>query len=126
MTPPLKNPGYAHVGGIFSVCCTALSNSIKPFMRDLTTLREVLPDSDFAVFSLQEPYTNPLASISCWHVHCEECWLRTLVSFYRNICTPSLHLSRAHPLNAPPQDTSRDPHAIPSQIQGINPFYLLS
>lgn len=25
-----------------------------------------------------EPYTNPLASISCWHVHCEECWLRTL------------------------------------------------
>lgn len=25
-----------------------------------------------------EPYTNPLTSISCWHVHCEECWLRTL------------------------------------------------
>lgn len=25
-----------------------------------------------------EPYTNALASISCWHVHCEECWLRTL------------------------------------------------
>ena len=50
-------------------------------MPDLTTLREVLSDSDFAVVSLQEPYTNPLASISCWHVHCEECWLRTLVSF---------------------------------------------
>ena len=31
------------------------------------------------LISLQEPYTNPLASISCWHVHCEECWLRTLV-----------------------------------------------
>ena len=57
---------------------------------NLTTLREVLPDSNFAVFSLQEPYTNPLASISCWHVHCEECWLRTLVSYCRNIYTPSL------------------------------------
>lgn len=21
----------------------------------------------------------PLTSIQCWHVHCEECWLRTLV-----------------------------------------------
>jgi hypothetical protein len=20
----------------------------------------------------------PLASINCWHVHCEECWLKTL------------------------------------------------
>ncbi|CAH1243806.1 RNF220 [Branchiostoma lanceolatum] len=25
-----------------------------------------------------EPYTIPLVSINCWHVHCEECWLRTL------------------------------------------------
>ncbi|XP_062612962.1 E3 ubiquitin-protein ligase Rnf220-like isoform X2 [Saccostrea cucullata] len=25
-----------------------------------------------------EPYTNPLASIQCWHVHCENCWLKTL------------------------------------------------
>ncbi|XP_035279546.1 E3 ubiquitin-protein ligase RNF220a isoform X5 [Anguilla anguilla] len=26
----------------------------------------------------RESYTMPLASIQCWHVHCEECWLRTL------------------------------------------------
>uniref|UniRef100_UPI00358E6DF6 E3 ubiquitin-protein ligase RNF220-like isoform X2 n=1 Tax=Myxine glutinosa TaxID=7769 RepID=UPI00358E6DF6 len=25
-----------------------------------------------------EPYTAPLTSIQCWHVHCEECWMRTL------------------------------------------------
>uniref|UniRef100_A0A8C4QB74 Ring finger protein 220 n=1 Tax=Eptatretus burgeri TaxID=7764 RepID=A0A8C4QB74_EPTBU len=25
-----------------------------------------------------EPYTVPLTSIQCWHVHCEECWMRTL------------------------------------------------
>ncbi|TNM88048.1 hypothetical protein fugu_006269, partial [Takifugu bimaculatus] len=34
--------------------------------------------------NLQKPrvrndtYTTPLTSIQCWHVHCEECWLRTL------------------------------------------------
>uniref|UniRef100_A0A3B3C5N0 Ring finger protein 220a n=1 Tax=Oryzias melastigma TaxID=30732 RepID=A0A3B3C5N0_ORYME len=27
---------------------------------------------------LQDSYTMPLTSIQCWHVHCEECWLRTL------------------------------------------------
>ncbi|KAI2661791.1 E3 ubiquitin-protein ligase RNF220 [Labeo rohita] len=25
-----------------------------------------------------DSYTVPLTSIQCWHVHCEECWLRTL------------------------------------------------
>ncbi|XP_022254524.1 E3 ubiquitin-protein ligase RNF220-like isoform X2 [Limulus polyphemus] len=25
-----------------------------------------------------EPYTQPVVSVCCWHVHCEECWLRTL------------------------------------------------
>ena len=28
---------------------------------------------------LQEVYHKPAASVQCWHVHCEECWLRTLV-----------------------------------------------
>ncbi|XP_076851948.1 E3 ubiquitin-protein ligase RNF220a isoform X2 [Brachyhypopomus gauderio] len=27
----------------------------------------------------RDSYTAPLTSIQCWHVHCEECWLRTLV-----------------------------------------------
>ncbi|XP_050991013.1 E3 ubiquitin-protein ligase RNF220a isoform X5 [Labeo rohita] len=26
----------------------------------------------------RDSYTMPLTSIQCWHVHCEECWLRTL------------------------------------------------
>ncbi|KAK3086533.1 hypothetical protein FSP39_019844 [Pinctada imbricata] len=25
-----------------------------------------------------EVYRNPLTSIQCWHVHCEECWMKTL------------------------------------------------
>ncbi|KAF9109333.1 hypothetical protein BGX27_007739 [Mortierella sp. AM989] len=27
-----------------------------------------------------EPYTIPLTSIVCWHVHCENCWMKTLGS----------------------------------------------
>ncbi|KAI1319783.1 hypothetical protein EDD11_003168 [Mortierella claussenii] len=27
-----------------------------------------------------EPYTVPLTSIVCWHVHCEACWMKTLGS----------------------------------------------
>ncbi|GFS18893.1 E3 ubiquitin-protein ligase RNF220, partial [Elysia marginata] len=25
-----------------------------------------------------EAYKTPLTSIQCWHVHCENCWMRTL------------------------------------------------
>lgn len=25
-----------------------------------------------------EPYSKPVTSTQCWHVHCEECWLRTM------------------------------------------------
>ncbi|KAF9913517.1 hypothetical protein BX616_009939 [Lobosporangium transversale] len=28
-----------------------------------------------------EPYTAPLTSIVCWHVHCEGCWMKTLGKF---------------------------------------------
>ncbi|CAL1282468.1 unnamed protein product [Larinioides sclopetarius] len=27
-----------------------------------------------------EPYTKPVVSTTCWHVHCEECWLMTMVN----------------------------------------------
>lgn len=27
----------------------------------------------------------PLTSIQCWHVHCEECWLRTLVRWHETV-----------------------------------------
>lgn len=25
-----------------------------------------------------EPYTVPVVSVCCWHVHCQDCWLKTL------------------------------------------------
>ena len=26
------------------------------------------------------PYSSPVTSVQCWHVHCEKCWLEALVS----------------------------------------------
>ena len=34
---------------------------------------------------VQDMYTKPLTSIQCWHVHCEECWLRTLVCWHFHV-----------------------------------------
>ncbi|KAL1917848.1 uncharacterized protein VTP21DRAFT_3682 [Calcarisporiella thermophila] len=31
-----------------------------------------------------DPYKHPLVSIVCWHVHCEECWLQSLVA--KKVC----------------------------------------
>ncbi|KAH8292314.1 hypothetical protein KR054_008441 [Drosophila jambulina] len=31
-----------------------------------------------------EDYKNPAISVSCWHVHCEQCWLKTLGA--RKLC----------------------------------------
>jgi len=25
-----------------------------------------------------DSYTKPVVSVVCWHVHCEQCWLRAL------------------------------------------------
>lgn len=30
-------------------------------------------------YLFQEHYKKPVISTVCWHVHCEECWLHTLV-----------------------------------------------
>ena len=35
----------------------------------------------------QEPYVIPLTSVQCLNVHCEECWLRTLVSTHTQLAT---------------------------------------
>ncbi|KTG42655.1 hypothetical protein cypCar_00029340 [Cyprinus carpio] len=41
----------------------------------------------------RDSYTMPLTSIQCWHVHCEECWLRTLSKHYTSGYTDSLFKS---------------------------------
>lgn len=41
----------------------------------------------------------PLTSIQCWHVHCEECWLRTLVRISFHFC--KFFLPIRHPALVP-------------------------
>ncbi|KAI8968385.1 hypothetical protein BDF20DRAFT_896061 [Mycotypha africana] len=52
-----------------------LIDSLKARIREL----EKASKSNNCLICL-EPYKTPLTSIVCWHVHCEECWLRTLGS----------------------------------------------
>ncbi|XP_023217609.1 E3 ubiquitin-protein ligase RNF220-like [Centruroides sculpturatus] len=35
-------------------------------------------DETLRCFVCMEMYTKPVVSVCCWHVHCEECWLKTL------------------------------------------------
>ena len=35
-------------------------------------------DTPLRCLICMDKYSKPLVSVQCWHVHCEECWLRTL------------------------------------------------
>lgn len=46
----------------------------------------------------------PLTSIQCWHVHCEECWLRTLVrahTFAHTVSPNKVYVCENHTFNQP-------------------------
>ncbi|XP_066548785.1 E3 ubiquitin-protein ligase RNF220a isoform X2 [Amia ocellicauda] len=43
----------------------------RGYIMGCTGIKQLLPP-------MRDSYTMPLTSIQCWHVHCEECWLRTL------------------------------------------------
>ncbi|RUS18089.1 hypothetical protein BC937DRAFT_89162 [Endogone sp. FLAS-F59071] len=48
--------------------------SLKSRIKQLETSSRAAPKCLICL----EPYTSPLVSVVCWHVHCEQCWLRTL------------------------------------------------
>ncbi|XP_023671723.2 E3 ubiquitin-protein ligase RNF220a isoform X4 [Paramormyrops kingsleyae] len=50
--------------------------ALKARIRELE--KQVLRGDRYKCLICMDSYTMPLASIQCWHVHCEECWLRTL------------------------------------------------
>ncbi|XP_056095466.1 E3 ubiquitin-protein ligase RNF220a isoform X5 [Rhinichthys klamathensis goyatoka] len=54
---------YCLYRGYVTGCSTATADS--------SGIKKLLP-------LRRDSYTMPLTSIQCWHVHCEECWLRTL------------------------------------------------
>ncbi|TTM04434.1 DNA methyltransferase 1-associated protein 1 [Bagarius yarrelli] len=51
-------------------------NAVKSRIRDLE--KQLTRGDRIKCLICMDSYTIPLASIQCWHVHCEECWLRTL------------------------------------------------
>ncbi|XP_028300621.1 E3 ubiquitin-protein ligase RNF220 isoform X2 [Gouania willdenowi] len=51
-------------------------DALKARIRDLE--RQLSKGDRFKCLICMDTYTTPLTSIQCWHVHCEECWLRTL------------------------------------------------
>ncbi|XP_054644779.1 E3 ubiquitin-protein ligase RNF220 isoform X2 [Dunckerocampus dactyliophorus] len=54
-------------------------DALKARIRDLE--KQLCKGDRFKCLICMDTYTTPLTSIQCWHVHCEECWLRTLVGF---------------------------------------------
>ncbi|KAG7332789.1 hypothetical protein KOW79_004623 [Hemibagrus wyckioides] len=50
--------------------------ALKSRIRDLE--KQLTRGDRIKCLICMESYTIPLTSIQCWHVHCEECWLRTL------------------------------------------------
>ncbi|KAG1670236.1 E3 ubiquitin-protein ligase RNF220 [Nymphon striatum] len=51
-------------------------DSLKSKIKELDASNTNI--AHFKCLICMEQYTNPLVSVCCWHVHCEECWLRTL------------------------------------------------
>uniref|UniRef100_A0A6I8PXD7 E3 ubiquitin-protein ligase RNF220 n=1 Tax=Xenopus tropicalis TaxID=8364 RepID=A0A6I8PXD7_XENTR len=50
--------------------------ALKARIRELE--RQLSRGDRYKCLICMDSYTMPLTSIQCWHVHCEECWLRTL------------------------------------------------
>uniref|UniRef100_A0A673UAS6 Ring finger protein 220 n=1 Tax=Suricata suricatta TaxID=37032 RepID=A0A673UAS6_SURSU len=51
--------------------------ALKARVRELE--RQLSRGDRYKCLICMDSYSMPLTSIQCWHVHCEECWLRTLV-----------------------------------------------
>ncbi|XP_076347373.1 E3 ubiquitin-protein ligase Rnf220-like [Tachypleus tridentatus] len=53
--------------------------TISFFKLKVKKLEKQIKDEDkMKCLICMEFYTKPMVSVCCWHVHCEECWLRTL------------------------------------------------
>uniref|UniRef100_A0A8D1NY05 E3 ubiquitin-protein ligase RNF220 middle domain-containing protein n=1 Tax=Sus scrofa TaxID=9823 RepID=A0A8D1NY05_PIG len=54
--------------------------ALKARVRELE--RQLSRGDRYKCLICMDSYSMPLTSIQCWHVHCEECWLRTLVKWH--------------------------------------------
>ncbi|EMP26499.1 hypothetical protein UY3_16422 [Chelonia mydas] len=65
--------------------------ALKARVRELE--RQLSRGDRYKCLICMDSYTMPLTSIQCWHVHCEECWLRTLCTG-ASAATPTLQKPR--------------------------------
>uniref|UniRef100_A0AAY5KHA0 E3 ubiquitin-protein ligase RNF220 n=1 Tax=Esox lucius TaxID=8010 RepID=A0AAY5KHA0_ESOLU len=65
-------------GGTLSNRGSALTtlDALKTQIRDLE--KQLSRGDRNKCLICMDTYSTPLTSIQCWHVHCEECWLRSL------------------------------------------------
>ncbi|XP_055911701.1 E3 ubiquitin-protein ligase Rnf220 [Eupeodes corollae] len=61
-------------------CSRQIIDSLKDKLRKY----ENHTQNKFKCLICLEDYHNPAISVSCWHVHCEQCWLRSLGA--RKLC----------------------------------------
>ncbi|ORX93055.1 hypothetical protein K493DRAFT_38820 [Basidiobolus meristosporus CBS 931.73] len=68
-------PAPSHVdSGTNDNATQLLIESLKAQVQEQKALSEAVQRCVICL----DPYRSPLVSVSCWHVHCEKCWLHTL------------------------------------------------
>ncbi|XP_077463510.1 E3 ubiquitin-protein ligase RNF220 isoform X2 [Stigmatopora argus] len=75
-TPVLPKTGKNTEDTISEDCALTSLDVLKARIRDLE--KQLCKGDRFKCLICMDSYSTPLTSIQCWHVHCEECWLRTL------------------------------------------------
>ncbi|XP_078285509.1 E3 ubiquitin-protein ligase RNF220-like [Rhinoraja longicauda] len=70
------------------------SEILKARISELT--HRLLRRESYKCHVCMASYSVPLASIQCWHIHCEECWLRTLGS--KKLCPQCNAITSPHDL----------------------------
>lgn len=64
-------------------CDTAANQIIEALKEKIREYEAIIKNKSKCLICMDE-FRIPVVSICCWHVHCEECWLRTLGA--RKLC----------------------------------------
>ncbi|KAL2097233.1 hypothetical protein ACEWY4_006440 [Coilia grayii] len=75
-TEAMPLSAYCWYGGYLKATTTSTTSSSSSSSSSAACATSGSGSSSTA--GRRDTYTMPLTSIQCWHVHCEECWLRTL------------------------------------------------
>lgn len=67
----------------FSQSDTASNQIIEALKAKIREYEAIIKNKSKCLICMDE-FRVPVVSICCWHVHCEECWLRTLGA--RKLC----------------------------------------